>query len=329
MRRPAGAIVAAILLGLAALLGIPFTVFGIVFGLMGHVAPELPRTARASMIFGSIMELCGFVFCGCTAIGLFRLRPWARIAAIVLGGLSCFGCLMAGMGILLLRSTPGGLPATPNPAAVGMVLTGTAVTCFAVALLGVWWVVYFNLGSTRRAFAGQRPSPESAAVPDAIALAAAVPEPATPGSRIVLVVWSWLTLFSVLSLPMVLWMHTPLFFFGAILRGWAGTLTLLAFWAAEIYMALGIMRRWKPAWYLALFFQIYAVGYTATLLAPGVRARFSAYLHEAMSLPAYGVPSAAAFFNGRFYAFCLVLGLTMVVLFTWALIQRRDDYLRA
>lgn len=323
MRKPAGVVVAAVLLGLGALFGAFTAVLGLAFPIL-RPSPELPGAVHATMISTAAMELCGFIFCLWTSIGLLRLRPWARVAAIAIAGFTCFLCLTGGIGLLFLRGNPALMPATPHPSQVMAVLTGMAVCFLLLAFIGAWWLLYFNLAPARRAFAASSAAPDSAMEPSNVPLA-----PRTPGSRIVLVAWSWLMLFSVLSVPMVLWMHTPMFLFGAILRGWAATLTLLALRLAEIYMAVGLLRRWKPAWYLGMAFQVYAVGYTAALLLPGMRGRFQLYMHEAMNTSAYGTTLPAALISGRFFAFCMSMGMLIVILFTWALIQRRNDYLRA
>lgn len=330
MRRPAGVTVAAILLGILALFGIVAEGAGLVASIFVHnpAMPQVPGV-RATMIGATALELGFFVFCAWTVVGLVRLRSWARVGVLIISGLLCFFCAVGGIGILLARYYVAPLQSGPNSAVAQAVLVGIALFCFLLSLIGVWWLVYFNRESVRRAFAAAPILTQGAGPAGTIGMAAVPAEPRMPGWRIVIMVWSWLILVSVLYLPMALWMRTPMFFFGTILRGWSGTVVLLVFWAVEIYMAVGLLRRWKPAWYVALFFQIYAVGYSATFLLPGVRGRFLAYIQELMERSYQGMAAPTVFLSARLIGFGFSLGLVLIAVLTWALIQRRDDYLGA
>ncbi len=327
MRRPVGVILAAVLLGIVALFGILGAALALGVSIFSHnpVIPKLPEV-RAVMIGTTTIELGFFLFCGWTVTGLFRLRRWARTAAIVIAGIVAFFSAMTGIGVLMAGKYAAMLPPGPAAGNVQTVLVGFAVFSFVVAAISLWWLTYFNLAGVRAAFAGLQ---ELAAGAGATETTAALPEPGTPGWRIVIMIWAWLILISILYLPFLLWRGMPMFFFGAILRGWAGTTALLITWAIEIYMAIGLLRKWKPAWYVALIFQIYAIGYSATFMLPGVRARFFEYMQEVMTRSSEGLASPAAFLSTNFFGFCLGMGLILVLILIWALIQRREDYLGA
>jgi hypothetical protein len=326
MRRPVGVVLAAIVLGAIALLGILFAGAGVVASIFVHspVIPKLPGL-RAVMIGSTALELSFFVFCAWTAVALVRLRPWARIAVLIVGGLVFFFSACGGFGMLLARHYAALLPAGPGAADAQMVLMGMVAFFFLLSLVGVWWLIYFNLGSVRAAFAGPRAMAAGGAPGDPAAVPAR-----TSGWRIVIMVWAWLMLVSVLYLPIILWMRTPLFLFGAVLRGWAETLTMLGLWAVNIYMGLGLLRKWKPAWYLALAFQIYCIAFFASLLLPKVQQQFFGYEQESMrrwSMGAASQPGFAMISSRWFMGFEFALCLIVVFVLTWALIRRRADYL--
>lgn len=335
MRRPVGVIIAAIILGLIALMGI--CVEGVALGVAifyhSPVIPNLPFV-RPVMVLASGMGLLFFLFCAWTVVGLFRMRGWARIATAVIGGVVCFFSLLNAGAMLWVSRFAHLLPPGPSSNVVSMVLVGLVAFYFLIALVGVWWLVYFNLASVRAAFAASRPlSRDSIAVlpPGAFG---AVPEPRTPGWRIVLMVWAWLLLACVLFLPFALWMHVPLFLFGAIVQGGPATAAILVLAVLEIYLGVGLLRGWKAAWYLALLFQVYAVGYCASFLVPGMMTRYLAY--QRALITQWGLPSPDLMAGGTatlpsFESFGMALGLgcgfVLAVVLTWALIRRREDYL--
>jgi len=330
MRRPVGVVVAGILLGMIALFGILMELAELGIFIFSHspVIPKLPAL-RAGMIGFTGLQLAFFIFCAWTVVDLFRLRNWARVAAVAIAGVLAFFSAATGVVILLGRQYAALLPPGPGSGDVAAALVGFATFCFAISAISIWWIIYLNLAGVRGAFSRTQAPAAGAAPTETVGAATMVQPRGTPGWRIVIMIWCWMILLSVITLPMVLWMGTPIFLFGAILRGWAGTATMLALWVVEIYMAIGLLRKWKAAWYVALFFQIYAVGYAATFLLPGVRAHFSAYLREAMERSSQGLAWPAPIMSTSLLTFGLGLGIIVVLVLTWALIQRRDDYLSA
>ena len=164
-RRPAGVILSAIVLGLAAaflLLMAAVTLFGLL--MKGHLPPmaTAPGIAPPPMIFVEVsvalvscfyFTLAGWAIA--TLVGLIRMRPWARISIMVIGGgLAVMGLMFALVSFALptmMRTMP--MPPNGSPAMLRGVFIGMAVVSLLVAALGVTWLVYFALRSTREAFA--------------------------------------------------------------------------------------------------------------------------------------------------------------------------------
>jgi hypothetical protein len=139
-------------------------------GLVGSIAalfltrnPLVPRIAAVRIILASfdLLLLLFLAWCAWTVVGLFRLRSAARYSIIAIGALDfVFFALLCAM-MLLARQNPIviGMDAHPNPAMpfpLGMMLLGLAVIYGAIAVIGLWWIVYFNLRPVRLAFAAAK-----------------------------------------------------------------------------------------------------------------------------------------------------------------------------
>lgn len=338
MRRPVGVILAAIILGIIALFGILGETAALGFAFFYHspLIPNLPFV-RPFMVVTNGLLLLFFLLCAWTVVGLFRMRPWARISMAAIGGVIAFFSLMIGLVMLWAgRFTqmlpPSAGPGIPSAGMAQTALTMIAAFYFLIALAGVWWLVYFTRARVRDAFAGSRPlSADSVAVLPPGSWGS-VSEPAIPGWRIVIMVWAWLMLVSALFLPALLWLRPPMFIFGAVLQGSAGMAAFAVLWLVEIYLGVGLLRKWKAAWYLALAFQAYGVLYFVSFLVPGVWGKYLAYQRTLISqwgLPTAAPGSPAMVEQGPFLAIVFVFSAVLVVLVTWALIKRRGDYLGA
>jgi len=151
MRRPAGVTIAAVLLGIVAAVGILCTASGLVFAIFTHNR-ILPNAFRPYVVFTNAIGLCFFLWCGWTVVDLFRMRPWARISAAVIGVLVIVFSAVAGGGVLAARRYAGAIPAGASTLDVSSVMTWIAISYFVLAAIGLWWVIYFNLAGVRAAF---------------------------------------------------------------------------------------------------------------------------------------------------------------------------------
>ena len=151
MRRPAGVVLAAVLLGIVAIFGILCTAPGVVFAIFTH-NPVLPNAFRPYVVFTSAIGLCFFLWCAWTVIDLFRMRGWARISAAVIGVLIAIFSAVAGGGLLAARRFAPVLPAGATTMNVSSLIVGMATCYFVLAAIGLWWAVYFNLSHVRAAF---------------------------------------------------------------------------------------------------------------------------------------------------------------------------------
>lgn len=151
---------AAVVLGLIALVGLlgAVLVLGASVFLTNPIIQRAPSVHAAMIGFGCC-TLAFFAFCGAIAIGLLRMRSWARICVAIVGGVIFVLSGLSAIGVFLAR---GYVPPVPLPAGganVQTVMVGIAVFYFLLSLVGVWWLVYFNLPAVRAVFAAAR-SPE-------------------------------------------------------------------------------------------------------------------------------------------------------------------------
>lgn len=332
MRRPVGVVIAAIVLGLITLLGIFGTLVSLVVAVFIR-NPILSDYFRPFIIAGNALALLFFLYCAWTVVDLFRMRNWARISIVVIGSLVFLFSIAAAVGTLAVRPYAAMIPQGPNPTNLGPFFVGLAAFYFLVSLIGVWWIVYFNLAPVRAAFRSDR---LMVTFPDTIPPGAAAayppaPVPTTSGWRIVLIVWACLLLFAVLWIPVVPLLHFPFFIAGIILTGPAEYIVMLVFLLAALYTGIGLLRKWKVAWFVALLWQILTLVNLVTLFIPGTMARFLAYQQQAMAQMVPAAPASPfpmqALVTGPFLIFCMIPGLIIVVLFTIALFRCKSDYL--
>lgn len=333
MRRPAGVVAAAVVLGLLTVIGILGATLSLVVSTVMHPPVTFPGF-RFIMVGTNLIGLCFFGYCAWTVVDLFRMRRWARVSAVVIGGLLFAFSALAGVAMLAVRRFVPMIPSSgPTPVDTSTIIFFIALFYFCLSLIGLWWIVYFCLPSVRAAFNGSRLMVTN---PDILPPGGAVEIPVatagTPGWRVVIIVWACLMLFGAIGLPMVLALRTPLFLFGATLTGGAEVTFLLVMLVVQVYLGIGLIRKWKAAWYVAVLWQIYAFGYTLAFLLPGMWGKFIACEEQAAARWAPpGVPPfpLESFYRSPFMVFCFALGIALMVLFTVALFRRKEDYLGA
>jgi hypothetical protein len=338
MRKPAGVIAAAVMMGLMALLGILLVSLSLVVFIFMHNPVNLPGF-RVIVVLSNLLVLGFFLFCGWTVVGLFRMRGWARVSAIVIGSLVCVFSGVSGIAMLAVRNFVPLMPPPPphaDPqltmlASLPLIVEAIAAFYFAVAVVGLWWVIYFILPKVRSAFAGAGVMVTNPGIvpPGGATIVPQEPGAAGSGWRVVIIVWACLMLLGIVSMPVVFLLHAPLFLFGVVLNGGAETAALVAMAGLQLVLGIGLLRKWRFAWYLGLAWQAYALAYTLAFLIPGVWGRFIAYQQDMAgrwSVP--GSPQmAVAIDQGPFLPICFALGGVLVVVVTVALFMRKADYL--
>ncbi len=162
MKRPVGVILASIVLGcfaalqlLAAALYI-FLAFTFRHGTPAS-QPPLPTSSAyltGIMAFTSLFFVILAAWVIFTIVGLVRLRNWARYSVLVIAGCLVFLALCSILGIALASSSTANLPSSSNlsPHTMQAIFLFIGLIYSAIAAVGAWWLVYFNLRSTKAFF---------------------------------------------------------------------------------------------------------------------------------------------------------------------------------
>lgn len=160
---PAGVAIAAVVLGLMAFVALLIAAFSAFALFVAHSA-IIPRIASVRIVAGGLdaLILALVILAACTIVGLFRRRIWARYSITLLGLLDLIVFALMTAGVLIGRAKSGmaSMPIPNNPnITLGDILLWLAGFYAALALVGVWWIVYFNTGRVRALFAKREESP--------------------------------------------------------------------------------------------------------------------------------------------------------------------------
>jgi hypothetical protein len=160
--KPAGISIAAIVLALMAAVGLLAAGLLVAVLFLKHypVVPNIPTVHLFVVCFDLLIFLL-VLWSIWTVVGLFQLKPWARFSILALGALDlCFFGVQS-VGLLMLRSRSDfslTMPTGPGAIHVSTVLLEIAAFDAVLALIGVWWLVYFSLSHVRLAFVGEHTS---------------------------------------------------------------------------------------------------------------------------------------------------------------------------
>lgn len=164
IRRPVGVVVSAIVLSLtAAILCLMAcaSALGAVMTRHMPVTVEAPGVSPTSglllgiVIFTVLFYLVLAAWAIITVVGLFRMRSWARISIMIIGGglaaIGLFSALVSVAMPVMMKSRP--LAPGADLATMRIVFFVIGALWLFVAAIGAGWLVYFALRSTREAFA--------------------------------------------------------------------------------------------------------------------------------------------------------------------------------
>jgi hypothetical protein len=208
-----------------------------------------------------------------TAIGVIRLRRWARYSILIIGGCMAFLGLTSMSGILMLVAVPMPTPPALDAAQAHSMqavakfgLLMGALAYAAVLAIGIWWLVYFNRKSVRSVFAG--------------------PAGQIAESRPVLI--SVFAVLSILAAPCcaaTAFIPVPALFFGAVIGGGGKIALFLAFALLELVIGIGLWRMVEWARRLALgMMALGAVNMIVYLARPSLMLKNMGEVYRAMQV---------------------------------------------
>lgn len=157
---PSGVIIAAVVLAVMAFVAL-FIAACAAYVMFATNSALIPRIPSVRMVAGGLdaLIIALVILSAATVIGLFRLKIWARYAVSLLGllDLLVFGLMAAGVLVARAKSGMAALSVPNNPGlTLGEVMVGLACLYGVLALIGVWWMIYFNTERIRLVFAESR-----------------------------------------------------------------------------------------------------------------------------------------------------------------------------
>jgi hypothetical protein len=181
-------------------------------------APPLVKAVSVVMCF-VLLAVAGWGIT--TSVGLFRMRGWSRWSILVFSALLAF---LGGSTALIMSVVP--LPPTPgaSPELMGVIRIVAAVVYGVPALMGAFWLYYFNTARVRTLFG---PGAETDG----------------PGGRPLSVsLIAWLMLIGGMMCIGGAFSPFPGMVLGLMFTGWAARAFYLAFAAIEVSLGVGLLR---------------------------------------------------------------------------------------
>jgi hypothetical protein len=181
----------------------------------GAFGPPASDQALSPKVLTAIMIVMAAIFTALavwgisTAIGLFRRRPWSRISILIFAGVLT---LFAASGLLMMPFMQ--FPVDPNVGARLTSIIRLSMFGFYAALtaIGVWWLILFNLRSSRRYFGGPADARAS-------------------GKPLSVSLIAWYLLIAAAMMPLVAILRLPAFIFGVVFtKGAALAIYIASLW---------------------------------------------------------------------------------------------------
>lgn len=301
MSRPVGVTASAVVAILGSIFALVFAMLPVAFLFVEMPKPQPPNAAEA-VIAGAAMAA---VLAGVgiwTAVGLFRLRPWARTSILV------FAVFVAVSSIFTLLVTMA-VPMPPDiSAGTERVLRQTMAAAFGIPLaIAVWWLIQFNRPSTKAAFAS--PIAEIAS-----------------RRPLSITVIAWMSIFGGASCVLGILTGTPLFLFGVNFGGWTGGVIYAFLGALSLYIGKGLLDLRERGRVLAIvWFAFSFVHSSLVALVPSLQKG----MLELQGGLEQNQPNPIAFDGGGMLSLIFAFGAIVAAGAIWFLIRYRGSFVRA
>lgn len=315
--------VAVTIAGIVAILGSLFMMLCLGLGLMGlyltpaaKARPDVPPIPPFALTAATILFVVMFfvaAFGILTGIGLFQLKNWARISALVWAGITVFFSSIAMVAILVIPfgSLTNAQGTGVNVAGVKAVL---AIFYGVPIVIGVWWLILFNQKNIKALFTGTLVLSASTA-------------PTEPRCPLPLAILAGFMLFSVISMFLVPFMHVPvtMILFGQRLRGEFGAFVFAAITVLNLAAAIGLLRLKRWGYWLAFgMYGFVAISGTVTALRSNYAQNMREIFSE-MKMPETSGP-VLELFNNRLFA---LASLVPILITLGILAYYRQRFLQA
>ncbi|MGB7750655.1 MAG: hypothetical protein WCF88_03815 [Candidatus Acidiferrales bacterium] len=326
MKRPAGVTIAAVMVFIGSgltLLSAGFMIFA--FAVMPAAETTPAFTRDAGLIMSVLMlGLAGWGIA--TGINLLQLREWSRISMIVFSSLLL---VMSVPGLLMMLVMPLAIPpasayppgdAMPSPehlmTAVRVVM---AVFYALLAVLGGWWLYFFNTQPIRELFRGAATTSSSNWTPGVLA---PTEIPGSPKRPVSITIIAYLALVGACMFPVLNILHLPLTFLGFFFSGGKASLIVVGYMSVQLLMAYGLLKLEMWGRNLAIYYFNFAIfNSVISVILPGAQARYV----EAMTAMqgSLGLPPTQLQFP---LWFSLVFSLPWIGIQLWFVVRRTQAF---
>jgi hypothetical protein len=323
MKQPIGIILSAIVLSLAALFLLTMTALMAVAGIFADrqsTTAAVPHFAIFLIVALSIVYAILAVWAILTVIGILRLRIWARYSILILaGGFAALGVLLT-FGTALSRTMLASMPTrgpAPDPHLIAAIFTVLISFYVVITAIGIWWLIYFNLRSTRELFQTSEST---------------LPQHATAGTLAqrppAITILACLFLLSAVCCVIMAFTPFPGFLLGFILPPAAAHTFYLAFALIAALLSFGLLKLQEYARVATI--AIVLLGFCNVLLSllPWYQSQFRLYMARfQMAFPAYPNQTPALFPFTRIMVYITgMLGLAFYVVVLWLLHRHRKAF---
>jgi hypothetical protein len=221
----------------------------------------------------------------------------------------------------------------PNPAVAAMppgdaippmahlltvVRFGMAALYALLALLGGWWVYFFNTRPVRELFRDAG-SPTSAAGTGVFAPMAL---PGSPKRPLSITIIAYLTLVGACMFPILRVLNLPLTFLGFFYTGWKASLIVIGYMTVQFLMAYGLLKLEPWGRSLAIYYFNFAIfNSIISVILPGSQARYE----EAMTAMQNSMGLPPSQFQLPIW-FSLVFTLPVIAIQLWFVVTRKQAF---
>ena len=298
MSRPVGVTASAVVAILGSILTLVFAASAVA-SIFAQTTPPQPAGSAPFVVGGAVM-FAAFAAIGIwTAVGLLRLRSWARTSVLVFSGFVAAGSLLS---LLLTMTVPVPASFTPGTEYIfRLIMAGT----FGVPLIvSVWWLILFNTQSTKAAFAS------------------AIPEAASPRPLSITII-AWTSLVGGASCIFGILTRIPAFLFGATFNGWSAGIIYAVFGALSLYIGKGLLELREEARILAIgWFGFSFLHAGLVTLVPPLRQRLVESQAAIIQNQANPIPFDQGAMMNWVFVFAAIVAATAI----WFLIRHRAAF---
>jgi len=245
-----------------------------------------------------------------SAIGLLRLRNWARISFASYGVLLAFFCALStasGVSLMALAISRNIQPNDVPPGLYAVEFALFAAIAFLFAALGVFWAIYFSRKSVKIQFLGEA----LASVPRAMPIG--------------LTVVGWLFVVGAAVAAIMTFFSLPLFLFGFSLHGWLARLGHLAWSIAALIAGVGLLKKRAKAYPVAVGCSVFGLmNWAAIFVTPGAMNQLLETIQEASGHSATALHLRTVALWGH-----LLIGMIMNLVPLLLLLANRKAFLAA